>query len=228
MATTTFKKERPIVFSGPMVRAILEGRKTQTRRICKLVIRGPHGPNAQVFDVYDGPLGQHWVGAFGLDGTGNATKLFPYGQPGDRLWVRETALYWQGGAGGVSDVVYREEDEWNELLFDRAVIQADKKQGHIPKKIGNWKIRPSIHMPRWASRLTLEITTVRVERLQDANSNDLWAEGCPYSTEHLIESSDTPQEWFKESWDALNANRGYGWDKNPWCWVIEFQKIKGD
>ena len=159
-------KERPILFNGPMVRAILEGCKTQTRREIK------NNPllNAGFTDEF-------------ILLPGNASAFVcPFGVVGDRLWVKETF----------------EDDE------------------------GGW--RPSIFMPRWASRITLEITDVRVQRLQEITEEDARAEGYhPKINDSLPDW--TAKESFKILWDSLNAKRGLDWDKNPWVWALSFKRV---
>lgn len=176
-------KERPILFSGAMVQAILEGRKTQTRRVVK-----PAAP----FVSTDSGLDIQW--ALG-------DLHCPYGKPGDRLWVRET---------------------WAQ--FHNAMIYAA-----TPAMITVDKWKPSIHMPRWASRITLEIKSVRVERIQDISLNDAVAEGMRIRDTdggHVFEMGFdayvSPLDAYRELWDSINAKRGFGWEKNPWCWAIEF------
>lgn len=189
-------KERPIIFSTEMVRAILEGRKTQTRRIKK-----------GKFNYVDVEC--------------------PYGKIGDRLWVRESFA--------------------NTLLYDGNekadyYYKADKSEGfHELRNRGQWK--PSIYMPREASRITLEITNIRVERLQSIGEIDAKQEGVkvPVSPDgkYLValtgkyptcnyfkpEKKNYFQAEFASLWDSINAKKGFGWDKNPWVWVIEFTKI---
>lgn len=204
-------KERPILFSGPMVRAILDGTKTQTRRVIttktnaflcypahRWTVRGSRLGGFVAVDVpdcKDSTLFEH-VGF-----------KCPYGQPGDLLWVRET---W--APHGESDLSYK----------DRSGIyyRADDETNYTTD--GAW--RPSIHMPRWASRITLRITGVRVERVQDISEEDAQAEGV--SAVHLADLGQTwktRREGFHLLWDSINAKRGYGWDVNPWVWVIEFR-----
>ena len=176
-------KVRPILFSGSMVRAILDGRKTMTRR----VVKKQHIPF--VANILGGFLDGNWK-----------HNPFPYGRPGDRLWVRETFSY---GANGY-------------------YFRSDVKQPETVKYA--WK--PSIHMPRVASRITLEVTGVRVERVQEITEDDAKAEGC----DPLVESDGSVtcgrrKTVFAKLWDSINSKRGFGWDKNPWVWVIEFKKI---
>ena len=188
-------KERPIIFSAPMVRALLAGTKTQTRRIVK-------ARDLEWMDVHQG-----------LREPDNAERC-PYGQPGDRLWVRET---------------WRAELTWNTTkpseIPDEAALwyEADDQQrnnGRGTKFKG--KLRSSIHMPRWASRITLEITSVRVERLRACNEVDAIAEGAPWA------ACGAPQEGshkagFAQLWEQIN---GHGsWEANPWVWVIEFRRL---
>lgn len=167
-------KERPILFSGPMVKAILEGRKTQTRR----VVKNP------------GPL---------------STTLSPYGVPGDRLWVRET---WGHEADGnaCDDIRCGNPDH----IWYRA---SEKDPSIFPKDF--W--RPSIHMPRWASRLTLEVTAVRVQRLNELDKWDAKAEGIDPTYPNPIAS-------FSALWDSINGKK-HPWSSNPVVRVVEFRKI---
>lgn len=184
-------KERPILFSGEMVRAILEGRKTMTRRVIK--------PQ---------PAGE-WAAP--------GKTACPYGQPGDRLWVRET---WR--KTNWTDEPNR--GEWR--VFWRATEKEDSRNN------GLW--RPSIHMPRWASRILLEVVSVRVERVQDISEEDARAEGVEWQNErpcwvNYLDREDwspTARDSFRTLWDSINAKRGYGWDANPWVWVVEFKKIE--
>lgn len=204
-------KERPILFSGPMVRAILDGRKTQTRRVVK-----PQ-PEALVIGVAvphtEGELHMHPRPVAALA----VKRECPYGQPGDRLWVRETwqcAVVSEGIKGIGYKATYDDERNWFKAKtgpeWDRLW---DKHQD---------KWRPSIHMYRWASRITLEIAAVRVERLQDIEEHDANAEG--------IESFMTCQTlWparakFAELWDSINA-KTHPWASNPWVWVVEFRTL---
>jgi hypothetical protein len=172
-------KERPILFSGPMVRAILDGRKTQTRRPVK---PQPFVATPSMFD----------------------TSKCPLGQPGDRLWVRET---WRTG-----------------YLF--GMPRGQERQIPIYRADGisiypagveiNFLWRPSIHMPRWASRITLEITRVWVEMVQDITEEGAIREGMV----PLDRSS--PSEMFRDTWECI-----YGtWDANPFVWAVEFRRVE--
>jgi len=184
-------KERPIIFSASMVRAILEDRKTQTRRVIK---PQPTGELAGIAGVKVGFL-KYEPRYIWRDEHGELTKWLrcPYGDPGDRLWVRETR--WRGGGYAATD----------------------------PPNLANEGKVPSIFMPRWASRITLEITGVRAERIQDISMHDALSEGAEPLHSDFHDGSHCIG-WFKRIWDSINAKRGFGWDANPWVWVIEFKK----
>ena len=187
-------KERPILFSAPMVRALLAGTKTQTRRIVK-------ARDLEWMHVHQG-----------LREPDNAERC-PYGQPGDRLWVREAFR----GCRAYEVQGYPPKDWGNKPIW----FEAD---GAPPGRPDQWasRSRPSIHMPRWASRITLEVTRVRVERLRACNEVDAIAEGAPWA------ACGAPQEGshkagFAQLWEQIN---GHGsWEANPWVWVIEFRRL---
>ena len=208
--TVTEVRERPILFSGPMVRAILDGRKTQTRRVVKPQPEWVPYP-AHVCEPGE-PVGfwawQRTPRNFHDSVHEDFARHNPFGAVGDRLWVRET---WAGlEIGDDVAVSYRADVPEDAHKFDR------------------W--RSPIHMPRWASRITLEITDVRVERVQEISEADAIAEGVTaYADAHLSKGHDrTPVEVFAYLWDSLNAKRGYGWDVNPWVWVISFRHGQGE
>ncbi len=211
--------ERPILFQGAMVRALLAGTKTQTRRILKhtppehtVVVGRWHGPedrDAYWAFVREGAADpNHPFGGCEIQGINGALPIFcPYGQPGDRLWVREAfsgPWHQEGYAPGL----------WHSM--DEIWYWADGNPTS-----GDWtRPRPSIHMPRWASRLTLEITAVRVERLQDISRGDAMAEGCPFP--NMADGAD-PRQWYAALWDEING--ADAWDANPWVWVVEFRRV---
>jgi len=196
-------KERPILFSGEMVRAILDGRKTQTRRVIK-----PQPFECMRRHPSDGgaPCGLLvWGDDYHVSDSVLET-MSPYGVPGDRLWVRESFKEWSDGQ-----------------VFYAATPTVAKGMSLIP--LGNWK--PSIHMPRRLSRITLEIVSVRVERVQDISLDDVIAEGFPIDRDSL--AAETP-EWYKAAfsglWDKINAKiNDRSWKNNPWVWVIGFRRI---
>ena len=193
-------RERPILFSAPMVRAVLAGTKTQTRRVVKGRGWEPHHLAHHRLVQHDDPragLQAYFRGDDAGDWLGIGC---PYGQPGDRLWVREAWAKTQplGLPWPQTMIVYREGDNRTDYG-------------------GPWK--PSIHMPRAASRITLEITGVRVERLQDISRGDAMAEGCPFPN---MADGDDPRRWYADLWDQING--AGAWDKNPWVWVVEFRR----
>ena len=204
-------KERPILFSAPMVRALLAGTKTQTRRVVKLK------PWHQIEERDDGAP---WPWMY--DGERDADHWLPcpYGQPGDRLWVREgfsgpRCMEAQDGCAATPP------SKWGES--SRIWYWADGD----PPTYGDWtrpRPRPSIHMPRWASRITLEVTGVRVERLQDISEADAVAEGVKNSL-HLP-GGRFATENFAHLWWSINGDGS--WEANPWVWVVEFKRIEGE
>ena len=213
-------KERPILFSGAMVRALLDRRKTQTRRVVK-----PQPPVSteavQTFHHPD-PRPHFWAndGASLLDWA----QPCPYGDVGDHLYVRETFR-----------PVYPQDPLYNggePIEYD---YQATYKTGDRLCDPTRWK--PSIHMPRSASRITLEVADVRVERLNDISERDAQAEGVerlnadlPYWFNYQSSTFEytclTARDSFRTLWDSLNAERGYGRDANPHVWVVEFKRIE--
>ncbi len=191
-------KERPILFSGEMVRAILEGRKTQTRRVVK--------PQPCEMNVWHGAI---YDGEIDLDKTPcMESRSCPYGVPGDRLWVRETFC-----TGSFYDCFQE----------DGAICYRATAGNTTETDCAAW--RPSIHMPRHASRITLEVTSVRVERVQNISEEDAKEEGV----EHFLippDGGSAPHiEGFRKLWDSINAKRGFGWAANPWVFVIEFRRV---
>lgn len=234
-ATAVAVKERPILFSAPMVRAILEGRKTQTRR----VIQHPRSTGAfvcvQGFWKEDPsgwwPFVSHDGESFD-DGNGCEVPLnCTYGVPGDRLWVKET--YAELSLGYSENYGEFRWGVWHPSDRERCAHHKADVHPEVEKLIDRW--RPSIFMPRWASRITLEITKVRVERVRDITCADVWSEGISRDftqfvrDELTIEQSVAESKFyigkFHELWDSINASRGFGWDANPWVWVVEFKRI---
>jgi len=189
-------KEHPILFNGEMVRAILDGRKTMTRRVMKCAIwKDIEIPN---------PAAPYHYGKV------STARPCPYGQPGDRLWVRETWCPQINIFGiGLEDRV----------PFYRAADGKELPTCH--------KWRASFHMPRWASRITLEIVSVRVEQVQEINDTDAKAEGVQAVIGKKIHGWTPHCLEFSLLWDSINAKRGYGWGANPWVWVIEFKRMEG-
>jgi hypothetical protein len=226
--------DRPILFSAEMVRAILDGKKTQTRRAMKVqpwpeatVEVGPYHPHRidRNGESQPGPavFGAIWDHQDIVNG-GDAGLRCPYGAPGDTLWVRET---WCKGADDGRQVplrmatLYRADGEHVTLSDGDGFTQTNRD--------GSEKLpwRPSIHMPRWASRITLRITDIRVERLHDITEDDARAEGCPYPTEwagRFVDRDETAKTWFKSLWNKINGPGA--WEANPWVWVVAFERVK--
>ncbi len=196
--------ERPIIFSAPMVRAILDGRKTQTRRAIKPVPTFNGGGACHDADA----LQQDFVEPYWV-----FPETCKYGKPGDLLWVREA---------------------WTQYPIELNPEPCDawyKATSNGPPPPFKW--RPSIHMPRWASRITLEVKGVRVERLQDITQKDAIAEGLTkeiapngHVTWHVPDllGAQTPCRAFRLLWENINGPGA--WESNPWVWVIEFERVK--
>jgi hypothetical protein len=244
--------DRPILFNGEMVQAILDERKTQTRRIIK-----PQPDRSLVLGdtlktwTYDPDgkpcLALAWRDLWSHPGMDLAGAAFcPYGAPGDRLWVRET---W------IADPPH--DDTWDYYLFSDgahenfdALPERYKNPKHVIHR-ASWsgpdlRWRPSIFMPRWASRITLEVVNVRVERVQEIGRDDAIAEGMMYqdtgknqwgnprpswtwNKDHLGSADDcldTPQFAFGNLWNEVNEKRSYPWEVNPFVWVIEFRRVE--
>jgi hypothetical protein len=219
-------KERPILFSAPMVRAILAGTKTQTRRIVK--------PQPE-YDADERWPGWKWPShqARSMLEISEIPSACPYGRRGDRLWVREThAQFAVGNRSGVAPqcVAYRatcDEDGGFDYVNNGDEI--------MRLKVTKWT--PAIYMPRWASRITLEVTRVRVERLHDITEEDARMEGVtPYVPGHGAATEDelnaepglrSPRMYrfgFEQVWCDINGSES--WDANPWVWVVEFKRME--
>lgn len=212
-------KERPILFSGEMVNAILDGRKTETRRVIKPQFSQIWGQGVRRGeDTYSIHVDIHEK-----DGSWKWIKS-PYGRPGDRLWVRETCYL--PGSG-----YFDESGEWRDTVFtDKSLVKYAATDEPVERKWFDNPYRyfpakkPSIFMPRWASRITLEVTAVRVERVQDITDLDCYAEGAYHPT--WTTAPGWPKAEFSRLWNEINAKRGYSWESNPWVWVIEFKRVQ--
>lgn len=203
-------REIPILFSTPMVQAILDDRKSATRRVVK--------PQP----VMDESGMWHWKdcqwmnGGIGFPASG--IKDYARYQPNDVLWVRETWSVFSPTYGTAPQIIYMADD------YTPAVMRAVDK--------GEIKWRPSIHMPRAAARLFLRVMDVRMEQVQDINAEDAVAEGAvkrphymKYGGEKCLAVHKRYIDEFKDLWNIINAKRGYGWDVNPWVWAVEFKRI---
>lgn len=201
MASTAVK-ERPILFSAPMVRAILDGRKTMTRRVVKL-------PRGCIWYDGMGGIDEGWYCDEAGKGWWHVEDMAcPYGQPGERLWVREAWLpfRYEHIIGG-------------KRYAYRADSDGDSESDRCRTELG-YKWKPPIHMPRKASRLTLEITEVRVERLQDITENGASLEGV-----HLNRpDEETYYHQFSRLWEHINGKGS--WSSNPWVWVVSFKRME--
>lgn len=226
-------KERPILFSPAMVRAILEGQKTQTRRVVKPTQSAPKvaplhmepylWQGEQETDDNGLPM---WIGTH-PDYSTEDGKWFscPYGGIGDRLWVREawaTVKQWDDRAPSDCHPNERAPMLW---------YKADPQNSAHALSENRGKPRPAMFMPRWASRITLEITGVRVERLQDISEEDVSAEGIPacldcdaYIDLHRNDIQHWDEADYAALWDSING-KTYPWSSNPWVWVISFRRV---
>lgn len=208
---------RPIICTGESVRAYMDLRKTETRRVMKV----------QPDYVIDNEPYWH-VGGFRLRPEATNPLRCPYGKPGDRLWVKETwqQIEWWGQ----NCILYRAHcpDDCQDL--------ATPSNGIERIRITKW--RPSLFMPRWASRLTLEIVSLRAERLQDITFDSCLAEGIVWTEQwdtckgETITGDSMDEAWdqytreaYRDAWDAINAKRGYSWDSNPWVWVLQTKLV---
>ncbi|WP_434627529.1 hypothetical protein [Chromobacterium sp. CV08] len=211
-------KERPILFSGEMVRALLAGTKTQTRRIVK---PQPTVKEAQLREL------DAWIDGFTLsqqvDGAwqhGFIDAQCHYGEPGDRLWVQEdwSTDCTQDGKDPASFA------KWPvRYLADGKAHACGAFHGNA-----NGQPRPANTMPRWASRILLEITNVRIEQLQEIREADALAEGVK-SCEDELETDGyyyAPEELYSMLWTKIYGWGDDGWNANPWVWVIEFKRVE--
>lgn len=218
-------KDHPILFSGAMVRALLDGTKTQTRRALKVRCQ----------EIGECDDGSRWPWSENPDTAGDHWHACPYGQPGERLWVRETWL--------------EDPEDDGTWAYTQYVGCKGSPLSDIPRKFQNpehciyregWdgsdlRWRPSIHMPRWASRILLEIVSVRVERLQDISEADCWAEGIEavdgalddlaiiHLAKRMGRSFEDAAPTYAALWESING--AGSWDANPWVWVVEFKRV---
>lgn len=199
----TTSKERPILFSAPMVRALLAGQKTQTRRLVK----------GGAVEALDHPQ------------VDPRQLSCPYGTIGDRLWVRET---WGVGTRPDQNLGWRDGLEYKadeDFIGEKDILPLYPVEADLSDIRAGW--HPSIHMFRWASRITLEITAVRVERVKDIREEDADAEGADTpAVARIIQVAWSKRDAFAKLWNTIHAADGpNGWAANPWVWVIEFKRV---
>lgn len=241
-------KERPILFSGSMVRALKAGLKFQTRRILKHQPSEMHWmpeTDSLLMDARIEDLGDEFGCHVIFDYSMGEVEIFssPYGGAGSRLWVRENLRRSADGFWGQ----YEADGEWVVSRPPAVPLRApwNCRRDRCLSRSQERSYVPSIHMPRWASRFTLEITSVRVERLQKISEADAIAEGAKrndaegeewdgsYLTQRYIDGIEGSQEdephgsareWYRSLWRSINGPES--WDKNPWVWVVEFNPMK--
>lgn len=222
--TATQTKERPILFSTPMVRAILAGTKTVTRRVMKPQPSEGWQHTGKLIEIHDmskeNPL-DHVMGLGFCNADGDEGYACPYGKPGENLWIKESWCHWDADRREPAACWYR----------------TDTLPSDFPLR---WK--GPRYMPRWASRLTLEITGIRVERVQAIDKLDALAEGIEgerviRGTMNTSDGKVRTGEWidgtardgFRNAWDAINGRRpGCAWRDNAWVWVVEFRRVEGN
>lgn len=209
-------KERPILVSTPLIRPILTDLKVHTRRLIRL----PEG-----YDLAQNATVSHRHGIWWevrCEPWETVVVRCPFGVPGDRLWVRET---WRS-------VGWRPENgHWIEYAADNAKVWREAPKDVLSVDVYNHahpdRWRPSIHMPRWASRISLEVTEIRVQRIQEITEEDARAEGvCEHPAARSVVDSGmwTYRAAFRAVWDAIDPG---GWDRNPWVWVVAFKRVAG-
>lgn len=222
-------RDHPILFSGSMIRAILAGTKTQTRRVMK-----PQPDSDAIITV--GEIGTSRGAAYiryPMEGGHTLRVPCPYGEPESSLWVRETCRA-DELASGLDGVRYLADDAFREI--ENTEDASDKWMdlrwyGNRASPVAPVKTVPAIHMPRWASRITLEITGIRVERLQVISEADAKSEGCGQVgvDTGMVSVSSAPIEIgsyiaaYCDLWESINGPGS--WDANPWVWVVEFRRV---
>jgi hypothetical protein len=218
-------KERPILFSGEMVRAILAGRKTQTRRVIKDATGAYWDHRGYQPVVKEGSI-HHWI----FQETGQVNPYWtprdcPYGQPGDRLWVREAFIVtppcWTDNE---NDYNIRDDNDEGRIIEYTATCDREAIRCAADYHL---HVRPSIHMPYWASRIKLEVTKIHAQRVQEISGMDAKREGVNIPAYLPQDGADL--DWarmeYSHLWDRINAKRGFTWESNPWVWVVEFKVI---
>jgi len=209
-------KERGMIFNGEMVRAILDGRKTQTRRPIQW-------KQTRFTEIGEREDGSKWPWSEDAEHACDFWHPCPFGAVGDRIWVRETwqAIHDYCDENGHVDErrcarsIPRHRGNYWHPVYQEAWGNESREDREFP-----W--RPSIHMPRWASRILLEITDVRVERLKSISDGDAIREGCSTAD---MKSGDCVADVFARLWASIYGDES--WNSNPWVWVIEFKRVEG-
>lgn len=220
MTTTEQAKERPIIFTGESVPAIMGGRKTMTRRIVK-----PQ-PGENSYLAHYSTVSPHWTWA---DGPWTYRRRCPYGMAGDRLWVKEAWLYVGPGSGSELE----DQWEWMSDPENQTSRNVWYRATHENPKTLKWK--SPLFMPRWASRSTLEIVSIKVERVRDTSRKDAEAEGlCSwfnedtgqrhYGIKHPDVWETDPRQAFARLWNSIHGQGA--WERNDWVWVIGFKRME--
>ena len=240
-APITTPRERPLLMSGPLVVATLQGRKTRTRRV--ITPQPPEGVDRIVVERYVPAIvdkfgelqpGPEIFGAYDLSGEWGVRC--PYGEPGDRLWVRETWRPDRMRDGEWDCDVFYAADGVTRRIDENTISELDGSDWIRPKQADRGNV-PGIHMPRWASRLLLEVTEIRVERLHEITEDDAQAEGivfdgrwwlgAPHPIKGHAKVFPTAVQAFQSLWNAINGKRcGCAWDDNPHVWVVGFEVIR--
>jgi hypothetical protein len=221
-------KTRPILFTGPMVKAILAGKKTQTRRVMKrLPFVGPRDER-----------GCRRVYSPGRENDArDMVEVSPYGKAGDRLWVRET--HWRYGQWVKNGKTPKGNQKWKFVTFnDQCRFTPQPKTSD--RTICGWYSRPSIFLPTGKARINLEVLSIRVEQIQEISEADAKAEGAelmgsdkaleiviePGGKAGVLNMGSLYRYGFQNLWESINGARGYGWCVNPWVWVVTFRRVK--
>jgi hypothetical protein len=233
MSTITAAKERPILFSASMVRAILDDQKTQTRRVVKMppdFEQFTHLRPAQGAEAPKNTFIAYWLEC-GEEGGGTFFRC-PYGKPGDRLWVRETfciesskEVVYEPPFNDGRPIRHHNDEHWGPW-WQQPHYRATDPTPELEVGTGDpgVKWRPSIFMPRWASRILLEITAIRVERLQSISEADARAEGTQEpSLVPTIGACWSERDAYAKLWESINGPGS--WAANPWVWVVEFRRV---
>jgi hypothetical protein len=238
-------KERPILFSAPMVRAILDGRKVQTRRVVKLRDKDLHDDSAYLNGGSAAIALGHGVGGivewreqngqwFGLSGYTTVVNIdCPYGQVGDRLRVKESAWMWCKQVPNGKTKTGRDKFKYVPLREAPVFYVADDPERptlDVQSSVGQdgykWRFKVGRFLPAWACRIELEVTGVRVERLREISEADANAEGCAggHGSIPSYPYNAIPREHFKNLWESING--AGSWEASPFVWVVSFRRIK--